>query len=534
MQGKPQLAWQLVGLCFIWMVIVLPTRISAFSLTSLSIAPVELLALSLILLLPSKLAAVGRWLTAMLLTLGLVLKLADIGTYQTFDRAFNPIMDGHFLSDGMQFLTGVLGEAGAYALLMVLLLVVFSFGGVIFSALGKLQSLLLNIPRAFYPPASLAVAICLVLIQTPPPNATPLFSLWRNHVIAMLDSLTDLQAFAAALKQDAFADTPKTSLLDRLQGKDVMLVFVESYGRTVLDQAEYAASIAPLLERSSHQLAQQGIAARSAFLTSPTYGGISWLAHGTLMSGLWVNSQNRYDRLVQSQRQTLNKLFQQAGWRTVAVQPAHTLPWPQGEFFGYDKIYAAQDLDYHGQTFNWITMPDQYTLAALQAKELQPTHRPPVMAEIALISSHAPWTPLPKLLAWEQIGDGRIFSSANQVGDSPENVWQSTARIREQYRKAIEYSLKTLVSYVLNTANENLVLIVLGDHQPAPFVSYESPSREVLVHIISRDPKIIAAIDAWQWTPGLLPAANAPIWRMDSFRDRLVQVFSTSTAVTAN
>src|SRR6185436_11432802 len=53
-----------------------------------------------------------------------------------------------------------------------------------------------------------------------------------------------------------------------------------------------------------------------AFLTSPTFGAISWLAHATLQSGLWVDSQPRYDLLVTSPRLTLSRLFQRAGSRT--------------------------------------------------------------------------------------------------------------------------------------------------------------------------------------------------------------------------
>ena len=40
------------------------------------------------------------------------------------------------------------------------------------------------------------------------------------------------------------------------------------------------------------------------------------------------------------------------------------------------------------------TMPDQYTLSAFQRYEPAPGHAP-VMAEIPLVSSHAPWAPLP-------------------------------------------------------------------------------------------------------------------------------------------
>ncbi|WP_054762578.1 hypothetical protein [Methylomonas koyamae] len=147
------------------------------------------------------------------------------------------------------------------------------------------------------------------------------------------------------------------------------------------------------------------------------------------------------------------------------------------------------------------------------------------MAEMALISSHAPWTPLPRLVDWQDVGDGSIFNQARE-GDTPEAVWQSTERIREQYRKSIEYVLETLVSFVKTYGDDKLVLLVVGDHQPASFVSHDSASHDVPVHLIARDPEVIKAIDGWQWTPGLIPDAQAPVWRMDELRDRLIRAYS--------
>ena len=55
-------------------------------------------------------------------------------------------------------------------------------------------------------------------------------------------------------------------------------------------------------------------------------------------------------------------------------------------------------------------MPDQYVLLALQRLELAKPHRPPLFAEIDLVSSHAPWTRIPPLIGWSRVGDGSIFN----------------------------------------------------------------------------------------------------------------------------
>jgi hypothetical protein len=68
------------------------------------------------------------------------------------------------------------------------------------------------------------------------------------------------------------------------------------------------------------------------------------------------------------------------------------------------------------------------------------------------------------------------------------------------------------------------LIIILGDHEPARFVSQRA-GREVAIHMIGT-PSQIAAIQDWQWTPGLIPAADLPVWRMDQFRDQFITAFS--------
>ena len=119
-----------------------------------------------------------------------------------------------------------------------------------------------------------------------------------------------------------FADTPADQLLTALRGKDVVLSFVESYGRDAVEDPEFATQVGAVLDDGTKRLAAKGFSARSAFLTSSTVGGGSWLAHATLLSGLWVDNQQRYRSLVGGDRLTLNRAFQRAGWRTVAVRSA--------------------------------------------------------------------------------------------------------------------------------------------------------------------------------------------------------------------
>ena len=175
-----------------------------------------------------------------------------------------------------------------------------------------------------------------------------------------------------------------------------------------------------------------------------------------------------------SERLTLTKAFARAGQRTVAVKPAITLPWPEGERLGYARIYAAADLGYAGLPYNWVTMPDQYTLRALERRERGPARERPLFAEVSLISSHAPWTPIAAVLDdWDAIGDGAVFSRWADEGDPPEVVWRDPERVRHQYTLALDYVLGVLGSYAARFVDERTLLILVGDHQPAPLITGE-------------------------------------------------------------
>ena len=72
----------------------------------------------------------------------------------------------------------------------------------------------------------------------------------------------------------------------------------------------------------------------------------------------------------------------------------------------------------------------------------------------------------------------------------------------------------------------NLVLVFFGDHQAAPIVSGANASHDVPVTIIANDPAVLDRIAGWGWQPGLRPGPQAPVWRMDSFRDRFLTAFA--------
>jgi hypothetical protein len=211
--------------------------------------------------------------------------------------------------------------------------------------------------------------------------------------------------------------------------------------------------------------------------------------------------------------------------RTVAVVPNTIKSWPEASFYGYQKVYASHQLGYHGPRFGWATTPDQFSLEAFQRYELANPDRTPVMSEVALVSSHAPWSTIPKMVDWNALGDGAIYKSMPSGNKQPGDLVADVGKVRTGYVQSIEYSLDSLISYVKTYGNKNTVLIFLGDHQPASVVTGEGASHDVPITIVAKDPAVLKRISSWGWQDGLKPGAKAPLWRMDAFRDRFLTAF---------
>jgi hypothetical protein len=511
-----------------------PDDLSSFSPAALVRVPVEgLVVAAFVLVLPTR----ARQVLAVLVGLGLglltLLKALDTGFYATLEKPFDPVYDWSFFKAGVEFLAGQIGAVGTVAALIAA--GVLALALVVLLVLAMLR--LSRIAAGRRTGATRVVALLGVLwivcsafgVEAAPGQpvaAQSAVALAYDDLRQVGADLREQQPFGDLAAEDAFRGTSGDQLLGGLRGKNVVLTFVESYGRVALDDPAFAPKIGATLDAGTAELRAAGIGARSAFLSSSTFGGGSWLAHSTVQSGMWIDNQQRYNDLLGSDRLTLGGAFQRAGWKTVWDVPAHTKDWPEGQrFYHPDAYYDARNIGYHGPGFAYATMPDQFTFSMLQRNELAKAGQRPVMAEVDLVSSHAPWSPRPWLVDWNKVGDGSVFGPMPGAGEAPESVWKDPAKIRDAYRDATDYSLKTLISFVQQYGDDNLVLVFLGDHQP-PVVTPQGSVHDVPITIVAKDPKVLDRIAGWGWTDGLHPAAQAPVWKMDSFRDRFLTAFA--------
>lgn len=513
-----------LAVVLVWAALLVPDHTGDLSPAAFLRIPLEgLVFVVLVCVLPSRLARILALIGGLLAGVLMITRLLDRGFYFAFDRAFHPVYDVAYAGSGLALLGDSIGRVGALA--------VFIGAGVLCVAL--LAALPLSavrvtrlVARHRRPTIRIVAALAVLSIVPALTGAEPVRHIPSTSAARLAtqvrDDLRDQREFVRALEQDPFRETPGNDLLTGLKGKDVLLVFVESYGRTALDSPVVGSA----LEAGDRRLQQAGFSSRSGFLTSPTFGGISWLAHSTLQSGLWVNNQQRYDYLVTLDRLTLTDAFGRAGWRTVSDVPSNDKDWSVAKtYYHYDMVYDRRNVGYAGPSFSYASMPDQYTLAALQRLEFDKPNRAPVMAEVDLVSSHTPWAPLPRLVDWNQVGDGSVFDPMPGEGDSPEDVWRQPDRVKAAYAQSIAYSLDALTSFVQQLHDPNLVLVVLGDHQPASIVSGNGASHDVPVSIIAADPTVTDRAAAWGWRDGLRPDADAPVWPMDTFRNRFLTTY---------
>jgi hypothetical protein len=500
--------------------------------------PIEgFVGLGLLLLLP------GRWkrIAAGVLGAGLALltieKIIDMGFHATLSRPFDPVLDWVLLDDAEAFLGDSVGRAGAIGALVGVIVLVLAILALLSLAAVRVTKVADRHRRASFGTALTGTAVWVVLLvlgvqvfgAIPVAARSSAMYVW-DRAQMVKGGLRDEQAFEKLAATDAFGGVPDDQLLTGLRGKDVMVVFVESYGRSAIEDPALSPGTTEVLADGADTLSRAGYVSKSGWLGSPTAGGGSWLAHSTLLSGLWINKENRYRNLTSSNRLTLTSAFKKAGHDTMSIMPGATRAWPEGNFYGYNKVYDSRNTGYRGPAFSWAPQPDQYTLSWFEKNVHGPAHDP-LFVEMPLVSSHTPWAPLPQLIDWDDVGDGSIYQQIAQDGKKVGSVWKDPVKLRREYARSIQYTLTTMISWLERYGDDNTVLVMLGDHQPSSLIVGDGAGRDVPVTLLAKDKNVMARAADWGWTDGLKPAPKAPVWGMDQFRDRFLTTFGPTGEV---
>jgi hypothetical protein len=344
-----------------------------------------------------------------------------------------------------------------------------------------------------------------------------------QEILFIHDRAEQQKNFMTRLEQASLNSRAYPASLKGLDGADVLLFVVESYGRIVFSRSEYKEKMDATLTSFAKTLEEHGFKSVSSSLVSPTYGGSSWLAHGTLESGLRVGNDLESTALLRSSLPPIASYFRRNGYRTVSVMPGTRFAFPEGAYFGYEQAYYAWHFNYHGPAFGWAPMPDQYVLDWVHRQEFT-KRRQPLFVRYVLISSHAAFNVQPPYIAdWDAIGDGTIYTIRKPI--TYPITWPELKDAGDAYLHSLDYEFAMLGDYLAKYVKADSLIIILGDHQPNLQLTGPGEPWSVPVHIISRNSRLLEPFRKRGYTPGLTPAQSQQQAGMETFLSQFLQDF---------
>ena len=339
-------------------------------------------------------------------------------------------------------------------------------------------------------------------------------------------------AFAERHQQKVLAASPSfDSDLGLLRGVDVNLFWLESYGRVAFSNADMHAQLKPSRDALAAQIKASGMQVVSAYASSTTFGGGSELAHLALLSGINTSDPIVHDLLLTTERPTLVTLFRDRGYQTLGFYPALTWDWPEKSFYRFDTFLDARDLNYKGPKLGYWTLPDQFALARLGQLHAITAESPKRFTFFSSITSHMPFHPVPPYLAdWAKILSDKPFDEAQMATVKLQK--EDWFNMRPGYTGMMDYNYQWLAGYLAQPRVRDAIFIVLGDHQPAANVTGEGATWDVPVHIISRNPELLARFELRGFKWGLEPA-EPRVGTLFDFTRLLLDVFDSGAPKTA-
>lgn len=486
-------------------------------------------------------ARVPTWLVRTLAGLGVVLVLgryAVVTSPALFGRDVNLYWDLRFVPD----VAAMLVRPASW---LVTIAAVLAIVGVPYGIYRLLRWALTRVARAVIEPkarlAVLATSLAIVGLFTWQRSleATDEWQGYQDHrLFGTVDfpppvSVTYANQIRVLAKQlsgeAARAIGPGPTLdasLAAADGADVFVFFVESYGAITFDRPAFNSALEPHRRALAAAVEATGQEVLSGFVESPTFGGGSWLAHISLLTGIDVRDEDTNQVLLAQKRDSLVTTFSRRGYRTVAIMPGLQRDWPEGSFYGFDDIYGESRLGYKGPQFGWWVVPDQFSLYQLNALELNAAPRPPVFAFMAGVSTHTPFSPTaPYQPDWSRLPTKFPYPPADI--DAAYDYPPDWLNLGPSYVRAMQYVYQSISGYVRESAGRESVIVVLGDHQPPALVSGLGAPWDVPAHIITRRQSVLRALEAKGFKRGV-EVARPVIGKMHQLTPILLEALSGS------
>ncbi len=454
---------------------------------------------------------------ALLLLLASVVRYVDVTAYGVLGREFDLYGDFPHLHRVFAMFLEVMTPALAILVVSVLLLSATLLFSINWLGLGALDRALESASWRRALAVVSAAGVGSFFLSSGTAFAQPVSSIAARQIGHLREGLSGGAALAEV-------DVPELSLdssLSRLESADLFLIFIESYGITLFEDAHHFERIEPRYRELESRLREAGYFFSSSPIQSPTFGGGSWRAHATLLSGFEAGSQHRYDALLQSKRKTLVHLLKEKGYRTVAAEPGIKWYWPDGSFYGFDRVYDFEALDYRGPPMGWWKIPDQFTLYRLYQEEIARAERP-LFVKASLIMTHIPYYPVPAYVPeWSRFDDGTAYEAG--LKSVAHDAYRDLMELSTWYVAAVGYELDVLEGFLLRYVPDGSLVIVVGDHQPPKLATHDNDSWAVPMHVLSKREDLVRAFDTIGFEDGLVPRNESSL-RMADFLERFLEI----------
>lgn len=304
------------------------------------------------------------------------------------------------------------------------------------------------------------------------------------------------------------------------QRPDVQLYIIESYGRVLATRARTAGDWLDRMDALDAALRAGGWHTASGWCAAPVSGGRSWLADGSLVTGMPIRHESVYRHLLErlGPLPDLVEFFADQGYRTVRVAPKDRerpgIQMTNDLRFGEQIAFA--ELAYRGPALGWGWIPDQYSLGYINDNVID---GPPLFLLFHMVSSHIPWDPPPPILDdWRALPLLDGAPSPESAMSLPKQTYWALRRYKrdeevrvrrggkggltmESYAAAVDYDLTLLTEHLLQFPERDALIVIMGDHQP-PLVGRRA-SMDVPMHLLSRDPALLQEFLDQGFTPGM-------------------------------
>ena len=528
-------ALTVLALLLVWAALVAPHQPSRLSLGAFARLPLELLVIvALAVLLPATPRRVLAVVVGAVLGVLVLVKVLDMGFYMVFDRPFNPFDDWSHRGTAIETLRDAFGRSHANLAVAVAVVLVVALFVVLVAALLRVTRVAAgHRGRALPAVAALGVVWVVLRVLGAPVASTSAVALAVHEVQAVRTGLQDRATLAARDRPRPLPRHSRRPAADRpaRQGRPpcVRRELREGRGPGLVLLAPRSTPCSTRAPRSCGPPASPRAAPSSP--PRPSAASAGWRTP-PCSRGSWIDSQRRYNQLVQSDRLTLSQAFKRAGWRAVGDVPANNRAWPEGStFYHFDKVYDSRNVGYRGPRFGYPTMPDQYVLQALHRLELARRHRPALFAEVDLVSSHAAVDAHPPA---HRLGRRRRRLDLPPRPGAEVDAGRALQRPRRGPRRLRSFDR-------VHAERDLLVRAALRRRQPRARRRWatisprrSSPARAPATTCRSRSSPTTRR--CWTGSPdgagrtACRPSPQAPVWRMNAFRDRFLTAFGSSPA----